>query len=155
LAPWIQLFLSYLIILRGRCFIGNIKKYWRQAEASTLIINLLEEYKKTNPVFSADTNGSGNLFVQNVWNERPDIFDGKFGQRPNKITVATRALAKAIDEIPDNAKNKVGVLWALTFLLEEIQINGKLYPFNSLDWQLIDESNQILKVYTERIVNGG
>jgi len=129
---------------------GNLGSSWRKAKASTLIVNVLNEYKTLNPLFSADIHGSANVFVQNIWDKRPDVFNGKFGQRPHKITTATMALANAVNEIPDESSNKSGVIWALGFFLEEIEINGRLYPFNSLDWQLIEESKELLKIHVQK-----
>jgi len=131
---------------------GRFKNAWLQAKASTLIQNALKEYKNLNPLFSADIEKSGFVFVKNVWDDRPDVFEGKFGQKPHKIVVATRALAKATQEITDESRNKLGVVWAFAYFLEEIEVNGRLYPFNSLDWQLIEESKEVFKNHFQKVL---
>lgn len=123
----------------------RFKNAGKMAAAAVIIENLLKDYKRINPLFDADISGSANLFVRDVWESKPDIFEGKFGQRPYNMATAASALAMAVTRIPLSSRNRNGPLWALTHILEEIEVNGNLYPFSSMDKQLFEEARQVLQ----------
>ena len=123
----------------------RFKNAGAQAAAAVVIQNLLTNYKQINPLFDADISASGNLFVQDVWDLKPDIYEGKFGQRPHKLAIVASALACALTRIPRSSKNRNGPLWALTQVLEEYEVNGRLYPYSSMDHQLFEEAKQVLE----------
>lgn len=80
--------------------------------------------------------------VNNVWTKAPDVFEGKFGQSPFKLTVAIYALVKGYDLYPKGA-TKDAILISIGNAFAEIQMNGAKYPLNSLDQELIQEADTI------------
>jgi len=80
--------------------------------------------------------------VNNIWNKAPDVFDGKFGQSPFKLTVALYALVKGYERYQDG-QTKEAILISIVNVFSEIQVNGAKYPLNSLDMELIKEADMV------------
>ncbi len=59
---------------------------------------------------------------------------------PHKIVVAASALANATQLFDRNDLNGDAVVISLGNILSEIEANGRLYPFNSLDDQLLESA---------------
>lgn len=124
---------------------GGIKDTFKKSEAAVVVQNLLEHQAKVG-WFDLDPARFANLLVQSAWDEKPDIFSGKFGQRPHKISTAAVALARGVMRMDENESNRAPVIIALGNLLSEVERNGNLYPFNSMDAHLIEAA---VKVYME------
>ncbi|RCW85444.1 hypothetical protein [Phyllobacterium bourgognense] len=119
---------------------GAIKNTYKMSEAAVVVQNLLQISLRAglgNP--AADCAQMANNMVAIAWKDRPDLFSGKFGQRPHKISVAAAALAEGV-----KIKPLPGVILALGNLLTEVETNGRLYPLHSVDHVLIEEA---LKVF--------
>ena len=121
---------------------SGIKSILKKSESAVVVQNLLEIQAKAG-FFDLDPAKVSNKLIETVWDGRPDIFDGKFGQRPHKITVAATALANGIELFEDGDLNRNALVLSLCNILSEIEVNGRLYPFNSLDNQLLEESMSI------------
>jgi len=80
--------------------------------------------------------------VNNVWTKAPDVFEGKFGQSPFKLTVAIYALVKGYELYPKGG-TKDAILASIGNGFSEVQMNGAKYPFNSLDQELLQEADSI------------
>nr|WP_321266891.1 hypothetical protein [uncultured Sulfurimonas sp.] len=80
--------------------------------------------------------------VNNVWTNAPDVFEGKFGQSPFKLTVAIYALVKGYELYPKGA-TKDAILISIGNAFAEVQMNGAKYPLNSLDQELLQEADTI------------
>lgn len=121
---------------------GGIKSTYKKSEAAVVVQNLLEIQSKVG-LLDLDPAKLANKLVEAVWNSKPDVFDGKFGQRPHKLTVAACALAYGIEHFEDSDTNRNALILSLGNIISEFEKNGGLYPFNSLDHQLFDASMSI------------
>lgn len=121
---------------------SGIKSTYKKSEAAVVVQNLLEHQAKVG-LLDLDPAKLANKLVEVVWDSKPDVFDGKFGQRPHKITVAASALANGIELFEDGDLNRNALVLSLGNILSELETNGRLYPFNSLDHQLLDASMSI------------
>lgn len=116
---------------------SGIKSTYKKSEAAVVVQNLLEHQARVG-LFDLDPAKAANKFIELVWESKPDIFDGKFGQRPHKIAVAASALANATQLFDSGDLNGNAVVMSLGNILSEIETNGRLYPLNSLDHQLLE-----------------
>ena len=122
---------------------NGIKSRYKKSEAAVIVQNLLEHQAGAG-LLALDPAKLANKLVATVWDSKPDIFNGKFGQRPHKIAVAASALANGICLFEDANPNKNALVFSLSNILKELEINGGLYPFNSLDQQLINVAMSII-----------
>jgi hypothetical protein len=122
---------------------SGIKSRYKKSEAAVIVQNLLENQAGAG-LLALDPAKLANKLVATVWESKPDIFNGKFGQRPHKIAVAASALANGICLFEDSNPNKNALVFSLSNILEELGTNGGLYPFNSLDQQLIQGAMSVI-----------
>lgn len=114
-----------------------LKTRYKMSEAAVVVQNLLEiQVKEGN--FDHDPASFANKLVSEIWDQKPDVFNGKFGQRPHKIIVAAIALANGIDQFQENDYNRLPMVVSLGKILSAIELNGRLFPLNSLDHQLLE-----------------
>lgn len=121
---------------------SGIKSTYKKSEAAVVVQNLLEHQANVG-LFDLDPAKLANKLVEIVWDTKPDVFDGKFGQRPHKITVAASALANGIELFDEGDLNRNALVLSLGNILSELETNGRLYPLNSLDHQLLEVSMSI------------
>jgi hypothetical protein len=118
---------------------GSIKNTYQKSVAAVVIQNLLEHKVKAN-IFDLDPASIANKLVTEVWDQKPDIYSGKFDQRPHKLAVAAAALANGIHLFEEDDVNRYALILSLGSILSEVEVNGRLYPFNSLDRLLLQEA---------------
>ena len=116
-------------------FFSGVKDTFKKSEAAVLVQKLLEQQVAQGNI-QFDPAPLANKLVSSIWNDKPDIFSGKFGQRPHKITTAALALLLAIETQPADFRNPAFLL-SLGHLLSELEINGRLYPLNTMDEELL------------------
>jgi hypothetical protein len=121
---------------------GSIKSTYKKSEAAVVVQNLLEHQAK-NGFFDLDPASLANKLIATVWDQKPDVFDGKLGQRPHKITVAVSALANRICQFDKSDFNRHALVFSLGNIFSELEVNGRLYPLNSLDHQLFEAAASI------------
>ena len=73
----------------------GIKSTYKKSEAAVVVQNLLEHQAKAG-LFNLDPASIATKLVAAAWKQKPDVFDGLFGQRPHKITVAAFAFANGM-----------------------------------------------------------
>ena len=78
----------------------------------------------------------GNKLVGIVWDWKPDLFSGSFGQRPHKLSVAAMALAAGSTGTKLAEGTRVALLLSLGTIIEQYAVNGNLYAFNGIDEHL-------------------
>lgn len=118
---------------------SGIKNTYQKSIAAVVVQNLLEHQAKAEN-FDGDPASVANKLVAEVWDHKPDIFNGKFGQRPHKLAVAAAALANGIHMFEESDSNRNALILSLGNILSEIEVNGRLYPLNSLDHQLLEDA---------------
>jgi hypothetical protein len=119
--------------------LGGLKSTYAKAEAAVVVQNLLQHQFDIGNL-SLDPAKLANNLVAAVWNAKTDILSGKFGQRPHKIAVAAIALGNGISSFDDNDGTRNVLIISLGNILSEVEVNGRLYPFNSLDGQLFEDA---------------
>ncbi len=117
-------------------FFGGLK-----SDSINIVTNLLKHQVEYG-FMDDDPKTVATQLVNNVWNNAPDVFEGKFGQSPFKLTVAIYALVKGYDLYPKGA-TKDAILTSIGNAFSEIQMNGAKYPLNSLDQELLQEADTI------------
>jgi hypothetical protein len=115
---------------------SGIKSTYKKSEAAVAVQILLEHQAEAS-TFSLNPASLANKLVAAVWDQKPDIYDGRFGQRPHKLSVAATALMNGIDQFRGDDPNRQALILAITNLITEIEMNYGLYPFNSLDHVLL------------------
>lgn len=115
---------------------SGIKNNYKKSEAAVVVQNLLEHQQKIG-LFDANPGSTATRLVGDLWDARPDIFNGNFGQRPHKLTVAAAALASGLRSQWPNESDRNAILVCLGIVLSEVERNGSLYPFNGVDERLI------------------
>lgn len=123
---------------------SGIYNIYKKTEAAVIVQNLLQ-MQTCALIGDLDPKITANELVSLAWELKPDIFGGRFGQRPHKITSASYALALGLDLYKYRTMNKVAILNSLGNIIREIGANGSLYPLNSLDIQLIEILSQRYK----------
>ena len=118
--------------------LSRIKTMWKLNEAAVVVQNLLELNSAGTRMNAKDL---AYRWIAEINAEKPDLFNGRFGQRPHKISVAAVALAQGfyseIQEVEALAHAAMGTL------LTEICVNGRLYAFNSIDLTLLDAADKL------------
>lgn len=120
---------------------GSIKSTWKQYEAVFVVRKLLEDQAKQG-YFTSNPSETAKFLINKIWDERPDIFNGKFGQRPHEMSVAAIALSYAIDNLSPNNDDYTPLIIVLGELIQEWKVNGEFYPLNSLDNKLLKSALQ-------------
>ncbi len=129
---------------------GNITSAYKKSEAAVVVQNLLEHQARVG-LLDLDPKALANRLVSVLWDQKPDLFDGKFGQRPHKISVAAAALADGIGRFEAQDTNREALILALSNVLSEIETNGRLYPFNGIDEILLEAAGAIFVAMTEEL----
>lgn len=121
---------------------SGIKDNFKKSEAAVCVQNLLEQQQRIG-YFTGNPANFANVIVQAAWDDRPDIFSGKFGQRPHKIAVTAVALSRALSLSREGDANRVALLACLGAALSEAHTNAGFYPFNNLDMTLIEAAGEV------------
>jgi hypothetical protein len=131
---------------------GGIKDTYKKSEAAVVVQNLLEHQVKVG-FYELNHAKVANQLVEYTWNKMPDIYGGKFGQRPHKLTVAASALINGISLASKDDVNRTALITSLRNLLAEIDTNGEFYPFNSLDHKLLEKCStgfiEVMQEYSD------
>lgn len=122
-------------------FISNTINCYKGSEAALIVRNLLERQANLH-CYDLPPRATASLYVANVWEAKPDIYSGKFDQRPHRIIIAAKSLAHELTAMAVENINRQAVFVSLGNLLIEIESNGRLYPFNSLDEYLLEEATE-------------
>lgn len=130
-----------------RLFRG-IKDTFRKSEAAVIVQNLLEMQQRSG-LFDHDPASSATRIVDAVWKKSPHLFDGRFGQRPHKISIAASALSNAVDVLEVGNPKSNCFAMCLGNILNEVSVNGKLYPFSNLDMELLDTAARSFERFAE------
>lgn len=116
---------------------SGFKDAYRKTEAALVIQNLLEHQSRIG-FFDGDPAHLSQHLISSTWNQKPDMFGGKFGQRPHKLSVAAISLAIGVASFGKHDRNRAVLLLSLGNILSELEVNGRLYPLNGVDFTLID-----------------
>lgn len=126
---------------------SGIKNTYKKSEAAVIVQNLLEELKQ-NGLFDSDPAIVANKLVEAAWETRPDVFSGKYGERPHKLSLAAYSLANAIDKLDRDSRTRATLQIPFGQLMREIVRNAKSYPFNEVDHILLSGAAQLFDQLT-------
>ena len=121
----------------------GIKNTYKKSEAAVLVQNLLEMQAKVG-IFNEDPASSATLLVDAVWMKTPHLFDGRFGQRPHKLSLAAASFSNAIQGLKIGSSNSNVFVVCLGNVLNEVEVNGRLYPLNSLDMEILEGAMSVM-----------
>jgi hypothetical protein len=110
------------------------------------------EYAVSTDLFDRDPAATATEIIGNFWGTSERLVDGRFGQRPHKLSLASAALAHAM-KLRGQERYSNNYSLCLGNILSEISVNGTLYPLNSLDHKLLEESAGVFDLYSESIIN--
>lgn len=124
---------------------SGFKNTLKKSEAAVVVQNLLQIQFDAG-VFDRDPASFATALVDAAWSDKPDIFNGNFGQRPFKISVAAVAIGMGIPQYRKDDTIRNALILSLGNIFNELEANGKLYPLNSIDDQLL---NAAMAIFTE------
>lgn len=130
---------------------GGIKDTYRKSEAAVVVQNLLETQVNSG-LFEMDPARFANKLVQVTWDSKPEIFNGKLGQRPDKVTTAAMSLLTGITLMGKDDLNRNALMLCLGNLLAEIERNASLYSFNKIDEKLLSNAAHAFSEISEEFV---
>lgn len=126
----------------------GIKDTWKKSEAAVIVQNLLQMQYDAGR-FGDDPASSANTLIASLWDKTPHRFDGRFGQRPHKLSVAAAAFANAIRVLGHRNENSMIFSICLGNILNEVNANGSLYPLSRLDDEILTESAIVLQAVAD------
>ena len=112
-----------------------------KSNSINIVMNLLQ-HQVEHGLMDANPRQVAIELINNVWSKSPDIFEGRFGQLPFKLTVAIYSLVKGYELYPQGG-TKMAILMSIRNVYDEIQVNGNKYPLNGLDRELLKEVDMI------------
>jgi uncharacterized protein with von Willebrand factor type A (vWA) domain len=133
-------------------FFGHLKTRWRMSQGAVVVEKLLE-IQQNDFLVDLDPMRTANHLVQLAWTQLPDVFEGRFGQYPHKMTTAAVALANGIESKHPGDNLRLVYASALHALLTDYKINGDLYPLNSMDHRLIENAQKVFDRVNDEVDN--
>lgn len=128
---------------------SGIKSTFKKSEAAVVIQSLFEIQERVG-IFQYNPAKIANNLIAHVWEQTPDIFDGKFGERPHKLAVAAVALGNGFDMYINDSSLRASCLIALGEILKTVNLNGTLFPFNNVDHHLFNSAMQMFNEEAEQ-----
>ncbi len=139
---------AFLVFKFG--IIGKLISVYKKSEAAASIQSLLER-QQAMLIFDGTPSTAANRYVEDAWESKPDVFNGKFGKRPHKLSVVLYSLAYMARQYDAQNNPHFGaVMIAAGNVVSEIETNGRYYPFSNVDQALIQESMQIISPIIDR-----
>lgn len=118
---------------------GFVKNNWEKAKAAVIIENLLREQL----MFVGDPKATAQKIVEKSWEIAPDVLSGKFGVRPQRISVAAWALSHELNKffkMDPKDPYTLSVGCCLVTILNEVGANQAFYSLNTADDRLLEEA---------------
>lgn len=126
-----------------------VKDTYKKSEAAVVVQNLIEENVRDGIMESKNPAQLANILVGRVWDSMPDVFSGKFGQRPHKITIAAAALSYGIQTLGIEHRSAPELAFALGRILSQVEVNGDFFGFNSTDENLLTAATSVFMQFAE------
>lgn len=119
---------------------GNI---WAQSNAAIVAENML--LLSEPDLDRAVSKEFSKICINKAWEIYPDVFNGRYGQRPHKIITALVGMAQVLNSTERNHSYFKLLLLATSKLFQEIEKNRSLYPFKSIDYKMIEIITPIIE----------
>lgn len=156
--PFARMYVLMMQLINKRPASGMVSTF-KKSEAAVVLQKLLEIQADAG-LFDKDCAAYAQVLVDAVWSEKPAVFDGEFGQRPFKLTVAAVALANSISRLRGNTSQirsdnstRDALVLSLGNIFLEVETNGNLYPLNSLDHHLLEDAKTVYIEVSEEMTN--
>jgi hypothetical protein len=107
-----------------------IKDNYRKSQAAVMVQELLELNSNGRNLLGSPA-ALANVAVGQVWDQKPELFGGKRGQRPHNQSVAAIALAHGMVEYRHDTPTHLAFGMSLSMALREIERNPF---FNVMNW---------------------
>lgn len=128
----------------------GIVNWYKKSDAAVAVQKLLEHQAQLGWL-DADPAQAAREYVQNAWDDKPQVFSGKFGQRPHKIAVAVYSLALASKSLNEQNNSDFSyTMIALGNAVSDIEASGSFYPLSNLDYSLIKEGVELVAPIVEQ-----
>jgi hypothetical protein len=123
---------------------------YKKSSAAVVARTFLEQTAKEgfSNLPSADTAAS---LVEVVWEAEPKLFNGHYGQRPFKLTVAAAAFAQGIRNSRYDLHEKFSFAVCLGKILHIFQREGNRFPLNGIDHELLGRANRVYSTFSEEV----
>lgn len=121
---------------------GKLKSMTKLSEASGIVEDAIRRTSPFGPEFDVKTLSS--RLVAMLYSTKPDLFDGKMGQRPHPLATAAASLAQGLKQRPQGFSEDVdaSMFLALGSLLQSASANSQTYRFGGYDVPLLKVSEQ-------------
>lgn len=121
----------------------------RKSEAAVIVQQVLEAHAAFGPPpFNPAT--LANELVALVWSWKPDIFEGRLGKQPHKMSVAATALTAGLLKFSNDSDAELIVHLSLGAVLLDLLNNEPFYDLAGPDRWLIDRANEAYTLLTEK-----
>lgn len=146
-----MIILGVIIFLIMKFDVIRILISWIKKSDAAASIQVILEKQKGFLLFNGDPATTASKYVQEAWESKPDVFNGKFGGRPHKLSVIIYSLALAAQKL-DKEKNLnfSSAMVGLSEVISELEVNSGYYPLSDLDKSLIDEAMLIIRPLVNR-----
>lgn len=124
-----------------------LKDTFKKSEAAALAAKLLD-FQKKNGLWNLNSNKFANEIVHMLWEQKPEVFQGKTGVRPHKMASTAMALCNGFIILEGDSRNKLAVLAALANVLTESSENRSKYGFSHLDEELFERASFLLNKFS-------
>lgn len=124
-----------------------LKDTFKKSETAALVARLLD-FQKKNGIGNLNSNKFANEIVHMLWEQKPEIFQGKTGVRPHKMASTAMALCNGFAILEGDSRNKLAILAALANVLTESSENRSLYKFSRLDEDLFERASFLLNKFS-------
>ena len=134
----------------------SIKDNWHKSHAAVVIQNLLND-AAADGVFVHDAAKVANAIVQGAWTDKTaHLFDGRFGQRPHKVSLAAACLSMSAAGMAQRNRHDhalmPAVMVSLGKLLNSIDAEGFLLPLQKVDEELIERAQRVFFAVSQQTV---
>lgn len=116
---------------------GWVKNTLRKSEAALLVQQAFEA-RMAYCLSPFDADKLSTALVAKVWDYKPDIFEGKLGKAPHKMSVAAIALANGAYDYDHDDDMRLPIQLALGLVLTEVVNNGRFYNLGGADHYLLE-----------------
>lgn len=121
---------------------GKPKSMAKLTEAGGIIEDAIRRTSPSGPEFDVKTLSI--RLVAMLYSTKPDLFDGKMGQRPHPLATAAASLAQGLRQRPQGFCQDVDayMFLALGSLLQSASANSQTYRFGGYDVPLLKVSEE-------------
>ena len=124
-------------------FAGLYSNY-RLSAAAVVVQNLLERHGRGSAV-ARDAAGIASKLVAHVYADDPELFDGKRGKRPHKLSLAAVALAQGVMASKRERDSQLSYHLSLGTVLLEITGKPQDYALSGNDHMLLELAQEVYR----------